>query len=536
MKPVRRPPKKLLLLFTHGLLAWLLVSLACNYPGMQAGSSTLSASELRLTLAAQGTSIWPATYTPEPSSTAAPGAATPLPGETAIPTAIITLPSGATPPALQQEGAFFLYSAQTGDTLAVVAKRFGVEIEEITSPGPLPPQAFLTPGQALNIPNRMGNMAYYDPLLPDGEVVNSPAAADFDIAAYIASAGGFLSIYEEAVDDKIVSGTEIVERVSLETSINPRLLLAVIEHRTGWVFDASSPSQAERDYPIGFKAAGRRGLYEELSMTASHLGVGYYYWRWGLQTSFKYSDGQQYRVSPQLNPGTVALQRLFGGFYKQAEWEQVLYGADGFIRLYQQMFGDPWARASASGPLFPLGLTQPPLELPFTPGERWSLTGGPHLAWNAGSPWGALDFAPVTGEDECVVSRAWVLAPADGIVTRAAYNAVALDLDGDGDERTGWVVVFLHMAGKDMIAQGTRVSMDDPLGHPSCERGRSTGTHIHITRKYNGEWLPAAGPIPMVLSGWEVQGSERLYQGELRKGDQVVVASPVGPRTSIVVR
>jgi hypothetical protein len=129
-----------------------------------------------------------------------------------------------------------------------------------------------------------------------------------------------------------------------------------------------------------------------------------------------------------------------------------------------------------------------------------------------------------------------VTAPADGVVTRSNRNVVALDLDGDGYEQTGWVIVFLHIAELEHIPAGTPVRIDDRLGHPSCEGGNATGTHVHIARKYNGEWLTADGPLPLVLSGWQVYAGEKNYQGELRQGSQVVVASPVGPRTSIVTR
>ena len=82
------------------------------------------------------------------------------------------------------------------------------------------------------------------------------------------------------------------------------------------------------------------------------------------------------------------------------------------------------------------------LELPFGPGERWSLTGGPHLAWNAGTPRGTLDFSPITNEEPCTVSARWVTAPASGTIVHAADNAGAIDLDGDGHKSTGWVFVY----------------------------------------------------------------------------------------------
>jgi murein DD-endopeptidase MepM/ murein hydrolase activator NlpD len=266
------------------------------------------------------------------------------------------------------------------------------------------------------------------------------------------------------------------------------------------------------------------------------LQLGYYGWRTGKFIEIKFRDGSLARLSPGLNAGSVGVQNLFAKLYKQEEWRQALYGADNFLALYQRMFGDPWSWARAVEPLFPAGITQAALELPFVPGERWSLTGGPHESWKTGSPRGALDLAPVTGEKACTVSRVWVTASAPGLVTRSERNIVAIDLDGDGYEQSGWVVLYFHVADLERVLPGTRVQTDDPLGHPSCEGGRSTGTHVHIARKYNGEWIAADGPLPFVLSGWQAYADEKNYLGELRRGDQVAMASPVGPLTSIVTR
>ncbi len=32
--------------------------------------------------------------------------------------------------------------------------------------------------------------------------------------------------------------------------------------------------------------------------------------------------------------------------------------------------------------------------------------------------------------------------------------------------------------------------------------GEVTGTHVHIARKYNGEWILADGPLAFNLEGW----------------------------------
>jgi hypothetical protein len=337
------------------------------------------------------------------------------------------------------------------------------------------------------------------------------------------------------VNGASLTGADIVEKVALENSINPRFLLAFLEFRSGWVL-GEPDEPADLGHPIGFYVPDYRGLYKELVLTATQLGKGYYGWRSGDLTSMEFLDGETLRLDPSLNAGTAGVQRLLALFYSRQDWEAAVYGPEGFADLYGDMFGDPWARAAGFEPIFPAGMAQPRLELPFAAGERWGFTGGPHLTWTSGSPRGAVDFSPTTGGAACSVSPAWVTASAPGIVTRSSDNVVALDLDGDGFEQTGWVLIYLHIPEEDRIPAGTRVSLDDRVGHPSCERGKSTGTHVHIARKYNGEWIPADGPLPFVLSGWEVQEGSKSYQGALVKADQVVTANPGGPSSSTIIR
>jgi hypothetical protein len=200
------------------------------------------------------------------------------------------------------------------------------------------------------------------------------------------------------------------------------------------------------------------------------------------------------------------------------------------------MFGDPWVRASQIGAQLPDNLAQPVMELPFQPGERWSFTGGPHAAWGIGTVWGGVDFAPVTGQRGCAVSTAWATASAPGLVLRSENGQVLLDLDGDGREQTGWVMLYLHVAAQDRVSAGTYLNVNDRVGHPSCEGGVATGAHVHLARKYNGEWIGADGMLPFVLSGWQVAYGPRPYDGVLLKGEEIVTARPDGSHTSSIVR
>ena len=99
------------------------------------------------------------------------------------------------------------------------------------------------------------------------------------------------------------------------------------------------------------------------------------------------------------------------------------------------------------------------------------------------------------------------------------------DLDNDGYEQTGWDVLYMHMAGDGRVAAGTYVYAGDHIGHPSCEGGIANAAHLHLARKYNGEWIPADGPVPFVLSGWTSSGNGTEYDGYLKRGSVTLEAA-----------
>ena len=490
--------------------------LACNYQGPPA---TFSAPE-----------------TAAPAASASPAPGTPPP--TAIPDLTRTPAPLQRPfPLAEAAGAKFTYTTRAGDTLAALAGRFGVEPTQFNSNTPLPAAGYLSVGQDLQIPNLLEAMSPGGDLLPDGELVYSPTAIGFDLPSFVAAAGGYLSHHSETLEEgAVLSGAAIVQRVADENSVNPRLLLTLIEDRSGWIYGGPPANADALMYPLGFSIPGRSGLYQELSVAATQLNRGYYGWRLGTLVETTDADGGKVRWNPTLNAGSVAVLHLYTLLIGADRYLEGVAGQEGFAARYQAMFGDAWSRAEAAGPILTPELAQPLLELPFAPGERWSLTAGPHYAWTSGTPRAALDLSPITSEDPCAVSARWVTASSPGIVVRAGDNVAALDLDGDGRESTGWVLVYYHLAQDGLIASGTRVATGGSLGHPSCEGGRATGKHVHLARKYNGEWLPADGPVPFVLSGWRAVADERNYYGSLVRGDEEVTSDSSGQQGSTIWR
>lgn len=443
--------------------------------------------------------------TPPPTATVA-TAATPLPTRTLFP-----------------PGELLPYRAHSGDTLPALASHFNTTVDEIRAANPeLPdPVTTLPAGYYLQIP------AYHLPLtgtpfkiVPNSEVPFGPTALEFDLRSEVLGRPGYLSSLSDYAFGRERESWQVVETVARNYSIHPRLLLTLLEHQTQ-ALTKPFPQGDQASYPMGLAHPAHTGLHRQLLWTAERLNDGFYGWRTGRIREFETLDGFLVRPDPWQNAGTVAIQYLFAGMLNQPEHE-IAIGPSGFYQTYMELWGDPFSLERAT---VPGNLQQPELALPFLPNRVWDFSGGPHSSWGDSLPWGALDFAPPAVEGGCSPSGEWVAAPADGVVVRSEMATVVLDLDGDADERTGWVLVFFHMATDDRIAAATEVQAGDRLGHPSCEGGRSSGTHFHLARRFNGEWIPAAGPLAFNLDRWVAHGGEEPYVGELIRGSRVVPAS-----------
>jgi murein DD-endopeptidase MepM/ murein hydrolase activator NlpD len=442
-------------------------------------------------------------------------------------------------PTLVTDSQTTLYYSQNGDWLPAVAKRFGVEATKINSPKLLPEGGFLDSGTLLIIPERGEDGVEFTQsvqFLPDSEFVFSATALDFDIGAYVRDAGGYLSTYREYLGSTgWTSGAGVIERAAYENSVNPRLLLAVLDYESHWV-RGKPENEFRAEYPMGYENFRNKGMFLQLAWAINQMSMGYYGWRSGKLTEITFRDGSRLRLDPTLNAGTVAIMVLFSHQHSLNEWLRIMDQTSGFPAFYQNMFGDPWARAEISGPIFPPGLAQPSMVLPFETHTAWVFTGGPHSAWEHDGPLAALDFAPASEKTGCDPSTTWILSTAPGLVVRTGKGIVVVDLDGDGSEQTGWNILYLHVANQNRVTKGQWVDTNDLIGHASCEGGISTGTHLHFARKYNGEWVIADGPIPFVLSGWTVIAGEKPYEGKLVRGNKIIVADVYGQSRALIFR
>ena len=326
------------------------------------------------------------------------------------------------------------------------------------------------------------------------------------------------------------TGAEIVDYVATNYSVSPRLLLALLEYQSGAL---TRPQIPGGKYILGLGRNFFEGPYLQLVLAANTLNNGYYLWRAGELTELELLDKTLIRPDPWQNAGSVALQYYFSRFYSGDSFVTAI-GPNGLARVYQEFFGDPWADNTV---ILPGSLQQPALRFPFQPGRVWAYTGGPHTGWGTGEPFAALDFAPGSEKSGCINVPAdeYATAMADGLIVRSNIDGTVIDVDKDGDERTGWALYYLHLGTQGRIQVGRAVKAGEPVGYPSCEGGRVTGTHVHVARKYNGEWIQADGPLVFNLEGWVAHDGSRAYQGTLTRGPLTIRACDCSDAASQVV-
>jgi LasA protease len=447
------------------------------------------------------------------------------------------------------------YVVQAGDTLSGIAVSYNISLQSLLFINDIQNPDLLEIGQVLLLPEIPSTFTPNIQMLSDMGLIRSPHAKSFNLHTFLSSNTGYVNTVNDTVKTRLADGSElsevltaeaIIERVSLEYSIDTRVLLTFLEYHSRWL-SQSDIAEELQDHPIvsieESNGVDRSGLYKQLSWLANELNRGYYDWKYRRRSILEFQDGYRLLYEPTLNAGTISLQYVLSLNNTVDQW---LFDVsqDGFIAIYRQYFEGDFGDNIE---VIQYPLNQPILTLPFPPGDVWRFTGGFHGGWGGGSAWAALDFAPPDkredGDPFCYISQYPVTAVASGVIARTSGGALVLDIDGDGNESSGWTILYLHLTVEPSIVSGQSVQIGDELGSASCQGGFSTATHLHIARRYNGEWIPADcipcssfnQVSPFLMSNWKAVGLEnQQYQGYMVNisNSQQVVAEQ-GRKTKI---
>jgi murein DD-endopeptidase MepM/ murein hydrolase activator NlpD len=361
----------------------------------------------------------------------------------------------------------------------------------------------------------------FESLISDSLFLYSPQVLDFDVQAFLDAQPGPLAGYVEAIDGSSWRAAESIQHNAMLFGVNPQLILVLLEAQNNLV---TGPVNA---VPVKKGLDGQMTFYNHVRWIAELALQAYDRGRYqDLEPAggIEFQDGEILTISEKLNPGTYAVQATLAQLTPQEEWSFWVRGPNPlFVERFSQWFGDPRSEPDQAN-----GLTAPlpaGYMLPFTPGDTWHYTGGPHnyaggspgctFGGGCPRPWSAVDIAPpesIGCPSSFYPADRWIVAARGGTVI---YSGQALVVIDHGD---GWRTYYSHVSSADRRGTGG-VNQGDRLGHPSCEvepGGYTTGVHVHFAIFQVG--VGFVNIQGSALSGWTVAETTH-YNGTMTLGD-----------------
>lgn len=340
-------------------------------------------------------------------------------------------------------------------------------------------------------------------LAVDDQFVWGPNVGRFDIQGYLAGRGSALADYSADI-----------ELWASYSSVNPKILIALLELQHGWVSGPAPALPADQ-------------VRQTIERTAMRLASAFYEHLhvWGSRRpSFgpvpvagpviQFADGSAGALPASESSATVALAAIIAAEMPADQFQ--IQGAGGFETTYSALFPTDDLLA-ANNPINPQAVPPAALfQFPFPLGATWAAS-GPH-SWNGGSyppPYSSLDFF-VGGGTCSSPPNAYAVAAAYGEAYWPQGYSCWLELD----HANGWVTSYYHLQN---LYSGAPLGRGAKVGTIACETcagGFATGPHVHFSLKFNGAYASLEG---VKLSGWTVHvGSVPYTSGSYERGSQLL--------------
>jgi hypothetical protein len=356
-----------------------------------------------------------------------------------------------------------------------------------TQTGVSPMGYFTPPTQVITIP----------PTVADGQFVWGPNVGAFNVKIYLESRGSELAEF----------ATEI-ELWASYTSVNPKILLAILELHYGMVDDPSSDFSSEE-------------VISTIQETADSLAVAFYthLYTWGAHGSqdpsegsltppeINFSDGTRAVISNDVSSGGFAIAAHLASVTGREAWGMTMDEKDpaSFLSVFRTLFPEVDLLAETND-IIPPDLPPDDLfQMPFPLGSSWRF-GGPH-SWRGDDtrPFSSMDFNAGGGTCEAP-PKMFSVAAASGSAIRPNDHSCWLEIDHAG----GWTSSYYHLQ-RLIDPQGDIVDQNASLGQIACELcagGWSNGPHVHWSVKYNGAYVSLEG---VKISGWTIHVGPKAY-------------------------
>ena len=414
-----------------------------------------------------------------------------------------------------------------GVLVLCVTLALGTRANGVFAAGPGPANEGLTSGDPSTTPTVMAEQTTRGEsgaleILSDGQFVYGPNVGNFDARGFLRDQNGSIGEY-----------AELIACQADYWSINPRVLIALIETATGLV---TTQALEEAQIDAAIKVRDHPDFEAAFAHVSEHLYSEFYWYLYVYQSndpasraplSVTFADGTELRDVPPTNAATFAIQSVLASLMSVQQWDHAMSReySSGFYQTYERLFPDSSPLDATN--IISLSATPPSdlLKLPFASCDTWKLYQGPH-DWNgndSSAPYSSIDMGPGSSCGDPIPTDRWITAAAAG-TAYVSCNGCMVKVSHGG----GWETRYYHVAN---TAEGndTYVSKDTHLGNPSCRPsygpscspcgGYASGPHhVHFAIYQNGAYQPIDGTS---LEGWTVHATG-WYDGYLQKGSSYV--------------
>lgn len=312
------------------------------------------------------------------------------------------------------------------------------------------------------------------------------------IQAFLDAQPGPLKSVRFQVGDRSHSFAEVLVGLSNLYSLNPQILLALLEQQSQ-LLSTAQPSTDQTAWALGFQGDGgrRQGLFEQLRWGAiemRHAVRDYAIQASGPLPELVFADDSRQAPPPDISMPRYALARVLA---RTTTPEHLPARLDSFLETYMRLFDDP-RLPPADWPLVAEPFLTSPMEVPARVTSFFDHD-TPFLQPNGSlvSFWGrretALSYDGHTGWDYGMRPPDAVLAAADGIVVFAgnsedgcSFPARAVILDHANGYRTFyWHLNTISVEIGQSVTRGSQVGV---AGATGC----AFGPHLHFQVQYLG--------------------------------------------------
>ncbi|MEJ2571947.1 MAG: hypothetical protein P8Y98_15540, partial [Anaerolineales bacterium] len=346
-------------------------------------------------------------------------------------------------------------------------------------------------------------------LLSDGQFVWGPNVGDFDIGSFLRNRNSALQVF-----------TDDLEMWARYTSLNPKILLAVLELRYGLIDEFQADLDPEDILSI-------------IETTSTDLATAFYehLHTWGdrrqpwdlealtLDPVLSFADGSTIQVQADQASGTFAIAAVIAKTTDADTWVDEVFGTgpDSFLYILGGMFPevDPLDTSNDINP--PAAPPESLFQFPFPLGATWRFNGPHSWAGDGTPPFSSMDFFSGSGSCSNPPDR-WTVATAGGSAVRRYGYECWIEVEHSPE----WTTSYYHMQNT-ADPQGDYAWPNTSLGQIACEicaGGYANGPHVHWSLKYNGAYVSLEG---VKVSGWTIHvGSEPYNSGSIERDGTVL--------------